>query len=281
VSETPSIPPEPISVPNPDSKLAEERTPMLDVHPAHHAATTWRDFFIHIATIVLGLIIAVSLEQTVEYFHHRHLAQEARKELLFERNQNETANNFNIFTTERHRVDLRRDLAVLRAVKTHAPLPAGPFIVRRFRYLYLEDAWRKIHQSGTVNYLAENLGPVDYRYTNQESFMSRANESDEAVSHASSVLLGENDPPQTASEINVATTNFTRALVASQFTLDEKSIQQGYATLIEHYDLSQLTPAQIDELERAIRIALADDDALLTYCFNIKRNLQNNPVKSD
>ena len=43
----------------------------LDVHPAHHAATTWRDFFIHIATIVLGLLIAVGLEQRVEHFHHR------------------------------------------------------------------------------------------------------------------------------------------------------------------------------------------------------------------
>jgi hypothetical protein len=49
---------------------------MLDVHPAHHAAHSWRDFFIHIATIVLGLLIAVSLEQTVEYFHHRHQRQE-------------------------------------------------------------------------------------------------------------------------------------------------------------------------------------------------------------
>ncbi len=36
---------------------------MLDVHPPHHAATTWRDFFIHIATIVLGLIIAVGPRQ--------------------------------------------------------------------------------------------------------------------------------------------------------------------------------------------------------------------------
>jgi hypothetical protein len=254
---------------------------MLDVHPAHHAATTWRDFFIHIATIVLGLLIAVGLEQTVEYFHHRHLAQDARKQLLVERNQNETSNDFNIFTTERHQVDLRRDLAILRAVKTHAPLPAGPFIVRRFRYLYLEDVWRKIHQSGTVNYLDENLGPVDYRYSNQEAFSSRVTESTEALSHASSVLLGENDSPQISSETNLATSNFGRTLVASHFALDEKSIQQGYAALIEHYDLSQLTPAQIDELERAIRIALADDDALLTYCFNIKRNLQNNPVKSD
>ena len=54
---------------------------MIDVHPPHHAASTWRDFFIHIATIVIGLLIAVSLEQTVEFFHHRHQRQELREGL--------------------------------------------------------------------------------------------------------------------------------------------------------------------------------------------------------
>jgi hypothetical protein len=57
---------------------------MLDVHPAHHAASTWREFFVHIATIVLGLIIAVGLEQTVEHFHHRREAREARENILDE-----------------------------------------------------------------------------------------------------------------------------------------------------------------------------------------------------
>jgi hypothetical protein len=57
---------------------------MLDVHPAHHAASTWRDFFIHIATIVLGLLIAVGLEQTVEFFHHRHQAHQLREDLRAE-----------------------------------------------------------------------------------------------------------------------------------------------------------------------------------------------------
>ena len=49
---------------------------MLDVHPAHHPATTWREFFVHIATIVVGLIIAVGLEQLVELVH-RHRAEMA------------------------------------------------------------------------------------------------------------------------------------------------------------------------------------------------------------
>jgi hypothetical protein len=30
---------------------------MLDVHPAHHPASTWKGFFIHIATICVGLLI--------------------------------------------------------------------------------------------------------------------------------------------------------------------------------------------------------------------------------
>jgi hypothetical protein len=54
---------------------------MLDVHPPHEAAHTWKDFFIHIATIVIGLIIAVGLEQTVEYFHHRHQIHIARERI--------------------------------------------------------------------------------------------------------------------------------------------------------------------------------------------------------
>ncbi len=49
---------------------------MLEVHPAHSAARSWRDFFIHIATITIGLLIAVSLEQSVEFFHHRHQRQQ-------------------------------------------------------------------------------------------------------------------------------------------------------------------------------------------------------------
>jgi hypothetical protein len=68
-------------------------------------------------------------------------------------------------------------------------------------------------------------------------------------------------------------------LLASHETLSDEAVQQGYASLVEHTDLTKLTPTDIDELERGIKIALVDDDALLTSCFNIKRNLQNNPVK--
>lgn len=45
---------------------------MLEVHAPHETIHTWKSFLIHIAAIVVGLLIAVGLEQTVEFFHHRH-----------------------------------------------------------------------------------------------------------------------------------------------------------------------------------------------------------------
>jgi hypothetical protein len=61
---------------------------MLDVHPPQHTPHTWRDFFIHIATIVLGLVIAIGLEQTVESVHHLHQARVARNGIQREINDN-------------------------------------------------------------------------------------------------------------------------------------------------------------------------------------------------
>jgi hypothetical protein len=60
---------------------------MLDVHPPHQPTHTWKDFFIHIATIVVGLIIAVGLEQTVEAVHRHHEAASLREDLHAESGQ--------------------------------------------------------------------------------------------------------------------------------------------------------------------------------------------------
>ena len=61
---------------------------MLDVHPPHQAASTWRDFLIHIATIVIGLLIAIGLEQTVEAVHHHHQREQLEQDL-----RDESVNN--------------------------------------------------------------------------------------------------------------------------------------------------------------------------------------------
>jgi hypothetical protein len=41
--------------------------------PPARATHSWKDLFIHIVTIVIGLIIAAGLEQTVEWLRLRNL----------------------------------------------------------------------------------------------------------------------------------------------------------------------------------------------------------------
>jgi hypothetical protein len=91
---------------------------MLDIHPAHHAATTWRDFFIHMATIVIGLCIAVGLEQTVEFFHHAH-----ERQVLVQEMRLEAQRNVGLLRTDidRNLDRARWNLAVMTALQTALP----------------------------------------------------------------------------------------------------------------------------------------------------------------
>jgi hypothetical protein len=61
-----------------ETRPEKEDTPMLDVHAPHGGVHTWKDFWIHLGTITLGLLIAVGLEQSVEKLHRlneRHQLQ--------------------------------------------------------------------------------------------------------------------------------------------------------------------------------------------------------------
>jgi hypothetical protein len=92
---------------------------MLDVHSAPHAAHGWRDFFVHIVTIVIGLLIALGLEQFAEGIHHRSEVREARDAIAQERveNRHEFAITTELFRRETKR--FQTNLAVLQFLEQH------------------------------------------------------------------------------------------------------------------------------------------------------------------
>jgi hypothetical protein len=68
-------------------KTREISAPMLDVHAPHEPIHTWKGFFIHIATICVGLLIAVGLEQSVEAVHRSYERKHLRESLQHESEQ--------------------------------------------------------------------------------------------------------------------------------------------------------------------------------------------------
>lgn len=127
---------------------------MLDVHPPDHAAHTWRDFLIHIATIVVGLLIAIGLEQSVEFLHHRHELRETREALKREREENIQSYAFNTEGLRNNIASLRNNLLVLVYLHEHphakrTELP-GVLIWPNFAASMTDIAWRTAQTSNVV-----------------------------------------------------------------------------------------------------------------------------------
>jgi hypothetical protein len=60
----------------------------VDIHPPYGPIHSFKDFFLHLLTVILGVLIALSLEGLIEWHHHRSLAEEARSNLTVEIREN-------------------------------------------------------------------------------------------------------------------------------------------------------------------------------------------------
>jgi hypothetical protein len=172
---------------------------MIDVHDAHHAASTWREFFIHIATIVLGLLIAVGLEQTVEYFHHWNEVTQTREALQAERR----ANHMSFFsqTEEFHRFVpiLQTNLAIFQYLKKHPGAPPGQWPGQLDWYnsdqYYPDSAWKTAQQNNMLELMPE---AVVHDYAKLYTFLAPLSDhiamEQQAVRDAAAYTIQDPDP---------------------------------------------------------------------------------------
>jgi len=126
----------------------------MEVHPPEHPIHTWRDFSVHIATIVIGLLIAIGLDQSVEAIHHRHQRHQLEEDLRAEgvRNLRIAATNMQYLdwlsraeiaqALELHRAEAERRLPVF---LTPPPRPVPAFIRPS------SAVWAVAQTSGTLN----------------------------------------------------------------------------------------------------------------------------------
>lgn len=126
---------------------------MLDVHPVH-TVRGWRDFFVHIATIVVGLLIAVGLEQLVEFVHHSHQLADTRRALRLEREENYKTLTAQTSAWRREVAELQNNLLVLQYLQQHPGTPQEKLpgvLVWRFSSLQFATAvWDAANTSGVV-----------------------------------------------------------------------------------------------------------------------------------
>jgi hypothetical protein len=91
----------------------------MDVHPPHEPIHSPRDFFLHLFTITIGLLIALGLEAAVEHLHNNHLLHTAETNLRSELHDNRAV----LAGDERHlnftQKQIEDGLVILEAIKAH------------------------------------------------------------------------------------------------------------------------------------------------------------------
>jgi len=131
---------------------------LLDVHPPHDPLHGWRDFLIHLVTITIGLLIALSLEGLVEWQHHRHLVHDAEASLHAEIQSNAQGMPGVLADLRKRQDILKQDVAVLKVViKTHK-LPDHSSIDIGFGIRSFDSvSWKTAQSTGALSYMPYDL----------------------------------------------------------------------------------------------------------------------------
>jgi hypothetical protein len=146
---------------------------MLDVHPPHAPTHTWRDFLIHIATIVIGLLIAIGLEQTVEYVHHRHQLH-ALHEALRQDNRKALRDNVDIENSARNEItwlSARID-DVTAALHNNTTAHYIPHTHVEVRAIPVDPAWKAAKASNLIDVMPPDEVPA---FTEVDELMAQLN----------------------------------------------------------------------------------------------------------
>jgi hypothetical protein len=166
---------------------------MLEVHPPHHAASTWRDFLIHMATIVLGLLIAIGLEQAVEALHRNHERRALEQDMRAESERNLPILRQDLdqgLASEawwHHILDALRDGVSAGGFVT-ATLPARPAMVMTIAPS--RAVWTVARANGKVALLREETAEIYSRLDYEAEQYDRA-QYDRMKNHADALAVGE------------------------------------------------------------------------------------------
>ena len=126
---------------------------MIDVHAPEHRIGGKRDFFLHLFTITIGLLIALGLENAAEAWHHHEQKREAEAKI-----REEISGNLN--TLQSNAAQLRQEyqqmatlLVDLHAVQQGKTLD-GSYVQMAFHEEEIPDAaWRTASGTGVLEYM--------------------------------------------------------------------------------------------------------------------------------
>ncbi len=129
---------------------------MIDVHAPHKAIGNTGEFFLHLFTITIGLLIAVGIEGCVGRYEHHELALEARRTMTEEIRRNARQADAVIAAIEQEQKQNVDELAAVEKVQLNPEDASneGLNININYSFIGLEDtAWKTAQATGALEFM--------------------------------------------------------------------------------------------------------------------------------
>ncbi len=211
---------------------------MLDVHPPHESIHGKRDFFLHLFTITIGLLIALSLEGLVEWQHHRNLVHEAEAGLHTEIQNNSRGMQANLDDLHKQQANLAHDVVVLKyLIKTHK-MPEHDSMEVTFHIQTFEAvSWKTAQNTGALAYMPYDRA-LEYSdlYSTQTELAEAEHQAarDAIISLAPFLNMTKDDADPTQAEAN-ALKDKIEILQGQLLLVDSfmKGLSEGYKKFLD------------------------------------------------
>jgi hypothetical protein len=165
---------------------------MLDVHAPHNKIHGFGEFFLHILTITVGLLIATQIESCMEWRHHVHLAEDARTSLHQEITRNLADMKDAQAGEARWRKEVDTDLKTLSRIQDSPNDPEaqhGSLSVNFHSIDLRETAWKTAQTTGALAYMPyEEAQRYSEIYDSQNQFIAAQQKPMEDVAQANGLI---------------------------------------------------------------------------------------------
>ena len=146
----------------------------MDIHPPHGPVNSFKDFFLHLLTVILGILIALSLEGLIEWHHHRSLAEEARSNLTSEIRENQQLLAGGLAAAPDAEQRLKATIEAIEAYRKNRRDDRTSKLVWSFGLLPLSaTAWSTASSTGALGYMGySEVQGYTRAYVLQEEFLT-------------------------------------------------------------------------------------------------------------
>jgi hypothetical protein len=149
----------------------------LDVHAPHHPIEGWKDFFVHLITITVGLLIAVGIEGCVELHREHKLVNEARATMREEIEGNLKSMQDAEENLKKQRAMMKKNMDRLTRIQENPKDKAAQnaSIDASYSTIGLRDtAWKTAQTTGALSFMPyDEAKRYSNVYSSQNDFLSQ------------------------------------------------------------------------------------------------------------